>query len=307
MNQPKARFAYLFPTANSALIQVRLKSSLSDAQQSQAIRWIRQAVAMPQFRSAYNGIYTVSGAPVVLDALASSLSGQIGLLLACAVAVMAIVLLLVFRARLRLLPLAIAMAAAGITFGVLWLSGGTLTMADIAVLPVLIGLAVDYGIQFQSRVGEELREGDGALAALRRAATAGAPAIAVAALATGTGFLVLLLSPVPMVRGFGLLLVAGVGIALLCALAGVAAATVLAERRVAGCAPPGAARRRSCATPLRAGAGGGPPLRSAPRAPDARRRSRPASSLGPDGCWRSERSWRCSAGSPTPRRRCRPT
>ena len=29
VNQPKARFAYLFPTANSALIQVRLKASLT--------------------------------------------------------------------------------------------------------------------------------------------------------------------------------------------------------------------------------------------------------------------------------------
>src|SRR5579864_1467932 len=34
VNQPKARFAYLFPTASSALIQIRLKSSLSDAQQA---------------------------------------------------------------------------------------------------------------------------------------------------------------------------------------------------------------------------------------------------------------------------------
>src|SRR2546421_8223505 len=62
VNQPKSRFAYLFPTANSALIQVRLKSSLSDEQQAQAISWIRQAVAMPMFRSAYGAKYTVTGA-----------------------------------------------------------------------------------------------------------------------------------------------------------------------------------------------------------------------------------------------------
>ena len=37
VNQPKARFSYLFPTKNSALIQVRLRASLSDAQQAQAI------------------------------------------------------------------------------------------------------------------------------------------------------------------------------------------------------------------------------------------------------------------------------
>ena len=63
VNQPKSRFAYLFPTANSALIQVRLKSSLSDEQQAQAISWIRQAVAMPMFRSAYGATYTWKGRP----------------------------------------------------------------------------------------------------------------------------------------------------------------------------------------------------------------------------------------------------
>ncbi|MGH2885763.1 MAG: hypothetical protein ACRDPA_24205, partial [Solirubrobacteraceae bacterium] len=59
VNQPKARFAYLFPTADSALIQVRLKASLTPAQQAQAIKWIQQAVRMPRFRSAYHGTYTV--------------------------------------------------------------------------------------------------------------------------------------------------------------------------------------------------------------------------------------------------------
>ena len=37
------------------------------------------------------------------------------------------------------------------------LVGASLTMASIAVLPVLIGLAVDYAIQFQSRVDEAMR------------------------------------------------------------------------------------------------------------------------------------------------------
>jgi hypothetical protein len=217
-NQPKARFSYLFPTSNSALIQVRLKSSLTPAQEARAISWIRQAVHMPMFRSAYGGTYTISGEPVVVNALASDITGSIGGLLVVALLVMAATLLLVFRSRLRLLPLAIALAAAGITFGVTSLVGASLTMASIAVLPILIGLAVDYAIQFQSRVGE---------AGLARAAKLGAPTIATAALATATGFLVLLLSPVPMVRGFGVLLVVGIAVALLCALtAGAAALSV---------------------------------------------------------------------------------
>ncbi len=234
VNQPKARFAYLFPTANSALIQVRLKASLSATQQAQAISWIRQAVRMPMFRSAYGGTYTVSGAPVVINDLASQITGSISGLLIAAVLVMAATLMLVFRSRLRLLPLAIALAAAGITFGALSLFGGTLTMASIAVLPILIGLAVDYAIQFQSRAQEAQRaaaEGPvSSAAAVQRAAALGAPTIATAALATATGFLVLLLSPVPMVQGFGLLLVVGIAIAFGCALTGGSAALVLADR-----------------------------------------------------------------------------
>jgi hydrophobe/amphiphile efflux-3 (HAE3) family protein len=86
------------------------------------------------------------------------------------------------------------------------------------VLPVLMGLAVDYGIQYQARprsVG----------------------AIATAALATAVGFLVLLLSPVPMVRGFGALLVIGVGVALVVALTAGTAVLVLASRRRASAGP----------------------------------------------------------------------
>ncbi len=230
-NQPKARFSYLFPTADSALIQVRLKSSLSPSQQAQAISLIRQAVRMPIFSLGFGGTYLVSGAPVVLNDLASEITGSVAWLLLAALLVMAATLLLVFRSRLRLLPLAVALAAAGITFGLMSLVGASLTVASIAVLPILIGLAVDYAVQFQSRV-EEARRADAATAAegIARAAGLGAPAIATAALATATGFLVLLLSPVPMVRGFGLLLVVGIGVALVCALTAAPAALALVGR-----------------------------------------------------------------------------
>jgi uncharacterized protein len=231
LNVPKARFSYLFPTRDSALIQVRLKPSLTTSQQAGAISLIRQAVRMPRFHLKYRGWYTVSGVPVVLDGLASAITGSIALLLLAAVAVMAVTLLLVFRSRLRLLPLAVALAACAITFGLVSLFGGSLTMASIAVLPILIGLAVDYGIQFQSRV-DEARGGGVYLPparAVARAAGAGVPTIATAALATATGFLVLQLSPVPMVRGFGLLLVVGITVALLCSLTAGAAAISLAE------------------------------------------------------------------------------
>src|SRR5437588_1142161 len=151
---PKPRFAYLFPTPNAALIQVRLKPTLSDSQRSKAIALVRKAVAMPDWHLANGGTYVVTGAPVVVDELTSDISRSLFILLVSALLVMAATLALVFRSRLRLLPLAVAVAAAALTFGALALVGAPLTMATIGVLPVLLGLAVDYAIQVQSRVGE---------------------------------------------------------------------------------------------------------------------------------------------------------
>jgi hydrophobe/amphiphile efflux-3 (HAE3) family protein len=219
-NVPKARFAYLFPSPNSALIQVRLKPNLSDGQRRHAIDLIKSAVNEPTFDLRHKQQYVVSGVPVVVQGLASAVQDSIFVLLAAALLVMAAALMLVFKAdrRWRLLPLALALAAAAMTYGFLSLVGLDLTMASIAALPVLIGLAVDYAIQFQSRFDEAQGFGDSPKRAARAAAIGGGPTIAGAAIATAAGFLVLLLSPIPMVHGFAVLVVVGIGLAFACAL-----------------------------------------------------------------------------------------
>ena len=245
--QPKSRFAYLFQSCNSALIQVRLRPDLSDGDRERAIELFREATADKSLTPRRGARYVVTGVPVVVEGLTDAVLRSIFVLLGAALLVMAATLALVFPTRLRLLPLALALAAAAMTFGALSLLGGELTMASIAVLPVLIGLAVDYAIQFQARFDESRRSGErsGAAAAAERAAAAGGPTIATAGLATAVGFLVLLSSPVPMVRGFGGLLVLGIAIALACALtAGFAALVRFAEPRRPADVPPPFARAR---------------------------------------------------------------
>jgi hydrophobe/amphiphile efflux-3 (HAE3) family protein len=223
---PKARLAYLFPNSHSAQIVVRLKPDLSDGERHQALELIQEAVhdTTPRQACAVKGKpapcfqleagrYVVSGAPVVVDGLSRALEDALLVLFAVALVVMALTLLLVFRSRFRLLPLAIALAAAGISFGLWGLLGGSLTMASIAVLPILIGLAVDYAIQFQARFDEAAAGEASGEAAARAAVAAGGPTIAIACLATAAGFVVLQLSPTPMVRGFGLLLLLGIAVA----------------------------------------------------------------------------------------------
>jgi hypothetical protein len=234
---PKQRFAYLFPSPDAALVTVRMRSGLAEAQRTRTIGLIQQAVGMSQWQLQHGESYLVTGEPVIVSELTSSITHSVQLLLVAVLIVMAGMLGLVFLGRPRLLPLALALLATALTFGALSLVGASLTMASIAVLPVLVGLAVDYAIQFQARAAEALQDADAGQAdgsqaawrvgAIARAAAVGAPTIATAAAASAAAMLALLLSPVPMVRGFGVLLVVGVVIALACALTAGAAALAL--------------------------------------------------------------------------------
>jgi len=233
---PKQRFAYLFPSRDTALVQVRLRSGLSEAQQREAIGLVREAVAMPAWKPQFGGSYLVTGAPVLVADLTDAITDQLILLLIAAVLVMALTLSVVFRARLRLLPLAVALGATAVTFGGVALAGESLNMASIGVLPILVGLGVDYVLQLQARVLEERERGRLTFGqAARVAAQAGVPTIAVAAVATAAGFLALLVSPVPMVRQFGVVLVVGILVAIVFALTlGTAALVGLGDARRRG-------------------------------------------------------------------------
>ena len=176
-------------------------------------------------------------------------------------------------------------------------------MASIAVLPILIGLAVDYAIQLQARYDEAVEGGATGARRRGRRQRRGGPTIATACLATAAGFLALQLSPTPMVRSFGLLLLVGIVIAFLLALtAGFAALSLRREGADAspraggaGCRlgsaeaaraglkpprnvpPPGAARGQRGTTPRRQDPPAGALVCTRPRPPaaSARRRARP--------------------------------
>ncbi|HWX75191.1 MAG TPA: MMPL family transporter, partial [Solirubrobacteraceae bacterium] len=234
---PKQRFAYLFPSRDAALVSVRMRAGLSESQRTHTIALIRRAVAMRQWQPQRGAKYLVTGEPAIVADLTGSITHSIELLLVAVALVMAATLSLIFFGRPRLLPLLVALLAAALTFAALSLAGGSLAMAQVAVLPVLVGLAVDYAIQFQARAEEAERVGASGPTdrRIRVAAAAGAGTIATAGAASAAAILVLLLSPVPMVRGFGVLLVVGLAIALLCAFSVGAAGLALAH----GARPPG--------------------------------------------------------------------
>jgi hydrophobe/amphiphile efflux-3 (HAE3) family protein len=224
---PKSRFGYLFPSEDGALVSIRLEPNLDDDTRRQAIGLIREAAADPAFELEGGG-YEISGVPVLVEGLANELGTEIFVLLGVALVVMAITLIMAFGPPLTLLPLFVALGASAMAFGLLSIIGGSLTMASVAVLPVVIGLGVDYAIQLQARFREAVAAGTRPAAAAVTAAVSSGPVIAAAAVATTVGFLSLLFSPIPMVREFAFALVVGIVSAFAIALtAGLAALSTI--------------------------------------------------------------------------------
>ena len=210
---PKARWSYIFPSKNAAIIQVRLRPGLTAEQRAEAVDLVKRATADNKY-ALYKGQYFVTGAPVVLTGVEDSIEQAIVMLLIAALIVMAIALLVVFPAELRLLPLMLALMAAAVTYGLLALTGSSIGVGAVAVLPVLVGLAVDYAIQFHARADRAMQSGASPPEAVMKAATSGGPPVLAAATATIAALLALILSPIPLIRGFGLLLVIGVALAI---------------------------------------------------------------------------------------------
>jgi predicted RND superfamily exporter protein len=178
---PKTRFTQYFPSRTSAVLELRPRPGLSDRDTRAAVGLVREAVRSPSFRLK-SSRYVVTGQPVAALGVEEDISDSLLILLIAAlVALTAAVALTVRFTRLLLVPPAVAVATVALTFGLMSLLGATLTLASIAVLPVLAGIAAGIEIHFQ------------------RTGTLPWPS----AVAAAIGFAVLVISPVPMVRTFG--------------------------------------------------------------------------------------------------------
>ena len=247
-----------------------MKAGLSEAQRTRTIALIRRALAMPQWRLQHGEHYLLTGQPVIVDELTSSIARSIELLLVAVLLAMAAALSLVFRGRPRLLPLAVAVLAVALTFGALAAVGASLDRRPSrgAAGAGGAGRRLRDPVPVAGAGGTRGAGAPDAPTAIRQAAAAAGPTILAAAAAGSAALLVMTLSPVPTVRGFALLLVVGIGIALLCTLTAGSAVLALA----AGSHLPAAACGGSVGIVLARGAGAG--ARQPSYAPDLPRGAR---------------------------------
>lgn len=193
---------------NHALVVARLAGGLSTDEQAAVVRFIQDAVAASPFGQ---GAIVAGNPRLISDITSAIMSGliQTGVI---AVVLMVLILFIAFPARWRLLSLPLVLVGVLWTFGIASALDVPLTLVTLAGLPILIGLGVDFAIQFHNRYEEEMRRGQGPAEALADAVAHIAPTVGVAVAVMVLGFLTLLLSAVPAVKDFGVLLAIGAAV-----------------------------------------------------------------------------------------------
>ncbi|WP_229388191.1 hydrophobe/amphiphile efflux-3 (HAE3) family transporter [Methanosarcina sp. DH2] len=191
------------------LTVIQIEGSSTSQQQKDIINNIEISLKESEFPPGYK--LTLTGRPSLVLDIESEMGTSMGMLLGIAGILMVVVLLLVFKhVRWGLLPLPVVLLGVLFTFGVMGYLDVPMTMVSMAAFPILIGLGIDYSIQFHNRMEEEIQRGNTSSQALVSTIKNTAPAVLVALIMTALGFVALFTSVVPMIQDFGKLLLIGV-------------------------------------------------------------------------------------------------
>jgi hydrophobe/amphiphile efflux-3 (HAE3) family protein len=195
------------PDDDHALLIVTPKGNLSDDEALTAASFIEDFFATNPL--AGTDVSVISDAQLI-NAISVSMGSNFTILLTLSVAMMILILVFIFRVRWRVLSLFMVFVSALWTFGLMGYAGVPMTMATMAVLPILIGLGIDFSIQFHNRYQEEVTKSETAGNAIITSITHMFPVVGIALLATIIGFITLYISEVPMIREFGMMLAIGI-------------------------------------------------------------------------------------------------
>jgi hydrophobe/amphiphile efflux-3 (HAE3) family protein len=196
------------PSNILTLVQIQLDEGLSTGAKEAALD---NVVSIVDYAKGPPGVKVeISGSPAFSQQMQEGLTGNMGLLIGGAMILMVIVMGILFAyVRYRFMPVLLVGIGLTTSLGLMGLAGVGLNMAVIGAFPVLIGLGIDYAIQFHARFDEEARKGSLEDAVFMTVTRTG-PAVLYAMLATCMGFLAMFISDVPMIRSFGLVAIIGI-------------------------------------------------------------------------------------------------
>ena len=214
-NQPAV--SAMMPDKKHTMLSIDLPVTLTEAQLREIYAETSGQVKMTAFPP--DVVVTVTGEPALMQSITDEMAKSNAPIMALAGLLMVVALLLTFRhVRWSLLPIPIVFLGIFWTFGAMGLLRIPFTMISMSAFPVLIGIGIDYAIQFHNRIDEEFRKGGSPRAAVIETVSHVSLPVMIALIITAMGFVSLLTSDVPLTRDFGLLCLVGLFLCYLSAL-----------------------------------------------------------------------------------------
>jgi hypothetical protein len=131
------------------------------------------------------------------------------LIIASLVFMLVVKYLLYSKIRFWILPVVLLIFGLFYTFGIMGILGIPANDGALAAFPILLGLGIDYGVQFHMRFDDERRRND-ASSALTETLTKTGPAVLIALGATSLGFIAMFITPIPMIQTFATVSILGI-------------------------------------------------------------------------------------------------
>ena len=207
----------LMPDRRHTMMSIVDAVYITDKQRSEILAETKEAVNLADFPPGYS--VTVTGTPALMKSITDQMSASQGQIMILAAVLMVFALLLVFRhVKWPLLPIPIVFLGIIWTFGAMGFFNIPMTMVSFSAFPLLIGIGIDYAIQFHNRIDEEFAKGESPVRAAINTVNHVAIPVMVALIVTIAGFVALLNSSVPMIRDFGKLCIIGLVMCYLSAL-----------------------------------------------------------------------------------------
>ncbi|MDD1683716.1 MAG: MMPL family transporter, partial [Methanoregula sp.] len=155
---PAATRSQLVSSNVLTLVQIKLTPGLSEKVQKAVLANIELIV--DESTTPPGVKVELSGSPAFMQQMSEGLSSNMGILIGGALILMIITMGILFSyVRYRFMPVLLVAIGLVTSLGLMGLAGIQLNMAVIGAFPVLIGLGIDYAIQFHARFDEEARKG----------------------------------------------------------------------------------------------------------------------------------------------------
>ncbi|HJK78335.1 efflux RND transporter permease subunit [Methanocorpusculum vombati] len=223
---PESVTTSIMPNGQLAIILIKLDTGTSSTTQQSILNNLRSMTAAADIPPGVT--LTFTGNAAMQQDMGGDLGSNMIILLVAAIVLMMLACKFLFNhVRFPLLSIVSVFTGLILTFGMMGIFGLPFSMTTIGAMPILLGIGVDYAIQFHSRLDDEMRNKHPLPEAIKLAVSKTGAAVFYAMIASALGFMAMMVSTLPDIRQFGITAILGIACCYVAALIIIPLAAVL--------------------------------------------------------------------------------